>query len=189
MRLVVRVAHAIRALRAPSTFQDVDFGCSLRPRSQAEEGVAGMLARKPCGVRSPVLQLRHDDHDVPQRLSYSSWRRHHTPVSLCPFWGAIEPLVHTREAVQKWSPPPRDRRLGSSLSAAAPRDKVRSLRRSWRPRQQCSLQCLQRLQISSRSGIDCFSPTCPRLGKRPLSHLMRYLGYRAKQSLEEEEVK
>jgi|SRR5207253_2746260 len=100
MRLVVRVAHAIRALRAPSTFQDVDFGCSLRPRSQAEEGVAGMLARKPCGVRSPVLQLRHDDHDVPQRLSYSSWRRHHTPVSLCPFWGAIEPLVHTREAVQ-----------------------------------------------------------------------------------------
>ena len=188
MRLVVRVAHAIRALRAPSTFQDVDFGCSLRPRSQAEEGVAGMLARKPCGVRSPVLQLRHDDHDVPQRLSYSSWR-HHTPVSLCPFWGAIEPLVHTREAVQIMVTATTRSTPGSSLSAAAPRDKVRSLRRSWRPRQQCSLQCLQRLQISSRSGIDCFSPTCPRLGKRPLSHLMRYLGYRAKQSLEEEEVK
>ena len=27
---------------------------------------------------------RHDNHDVAQRLSYSSWRRHQTPVSLRP---------------------------------------------------------------------------------------------------------
>jgi hypothetical protein len=29
-------------------------------------------------------QLRHDNHDVAQRLSYSSWRRHQRPVSLRP---------------------------------------------------------------------------------------------------------
>src|SRR5271166_5576442 len=38
--------------------------------------LAGKLARKPCVVRSP--------REVAQRLSYSSWRRHRTPVSLRP---------------------------------------------------------------------------------------------------------
>src|SRR3981189_3243256 len=41
------------------------------------------------------------DHtrDFAQGLPYSSWRRHHTPVSLRPFGGAVEPLVHAPEAV------------------------------------------------------------------------------------------
>jgi hypothetical protein len=39
------------------------------------------LARKACVVRSPVPQLRHDQHDFDQRLSYSSWRRNQNPGS------------------------------------------------------------------------------------------------------------
>ena len=41
---------------------------------------AGRLDQKPCVVRSPVSQVRHD---IAQPL-YSSWRRHQTPVSLRP---------------------------------------------------------------------------------------------------------
>ena len=34
-----------------------------------------------------------------QPLAYSSWRRHQSPARCVP-WGAVEPLVHTPEAVQ-----------------------------------------------------------------------------------------
>jgi hypothetical protein len=59
---------------------------ALAAKSSAEtlKKARSEVARKPCVVRSPVPQLRHDDHDVAQRLSYSSWRRHQTPVSLRP---------------------------------------------------------------------------------------------------------
>ena len=48
--------------------------------------LAPKFARKPCVVRSPVPQLRYENHDVAQRLSYSSWRRHHnsSPSSFLP---------------------------------------------------------------------------------------------------------
>ena len=40
----------------------------------------------PAGQQSALArpQLRHNNHDVAQRLSYSSWRRHQTPVLLRP---------------------------------------------------------------------------------------------------------
>ena len=82
--------HAIDIVQPPgigiSPIADMDAHQTIltaalrRPKSPA-----GRLARKPCVVRSPVLQLRHDNHDFAQPLLYSSWRRHQTPVSLRPF--------------------------------------------------------------------------------------------------------
>jgi hypothetical protein len=58
------------------------------PRRPARVGLAkvpgAQVGEVQVLVRSPVLQLRHANHDVAQRLSYSSWRRHQTPVSLRP---------------------------------------------------------------------------------------------------------
>ena len=49
------------------------------PRNVCWEARSEAMRRE---ISSP--QLRHDNHDFAQRLSYSSWRRHHTPVSLRP---------------------------------------------------------------------------------------------------------
>src|SRR6059036_2654112 len=87
--------HAIDIVQPPgigiSPIADMDahqtiVTAALAAKSSAEtpKKLAGKLARKPCVVRSPVPQLRHDNHDFAQPLLYSSWRRHHTPVSLRP---------------------------------------------------------------------------------------------------------
>ena len=56
-----------------------------RAAQRRQKTLAGRLDRNPCDVRSPVLPLRHDNHDFAQPL-YSSWRRHQfpPPVSLRP---------------------------------------------------------------------------------------------------------
>ena len=75
---------------AAIAFVDVEqtiVTAALVAKSSAElrTRLAGKLARKPCVVSSPVPRVRHDTHDLAQRLSYSSWRCHQTPVSLRPF--------------------------------------------------------------------------------------------------------
>src|SRR5258708_3194887 len=52
-------------------------------------------------------------------LWYSSWRRHHRPVSLRP-WRAVEPLVHAPEAVQ----PALVRRVGVVDDAVLDRERA-----------------------------------------------------------------
>ena len=52
--------------------------------TETPKKLGGNLVRKPCVVRSPVPQLRHDNHDFAQLLLYSSWRRHQRRVSLRP---------------------------------------------------------------------------------------------------------
>src|SRR2546422_3628482 len=86
--------HAIDIVQPPgigiSPIVDMDahqtiVTAALAAKSSAETPRnAFWEARSEAIVRSPVPQLRRDNDDFAQRLSYSSWRRHQTPVSLRP---------------------------------------------------------------------------------------------------------
>jgi hypothetical protein len=68
-------------LDANATLKTVRSNAGDEERRDAR--LAGKLARKPCVVRSPRPAVAPRHPDLAQRLSYSSWRRHHVYGGVC----------------------------------------------------------------------------------------------------------